>query len=177
MIGDSSAAPAVAEAAGDCREPLASVAPDDEAGPKTDQAELCRLAMYWLVRLKTTSSLRGWYSTQRAARLALVADRISLQRVGDKRGAPALVSLAATEGVYTAHSRCAASANSERSRAVPIASGIVGRPNADIRLRVAAVRALGQLKTPRHGTTDPDRAGQGDAEEPGDRERHGAGAN
>ena len=102
LVGDSSAADAIANAAPNCRQPLSAVRPDDEEGPKTPEVELCRLALYSLVRLKQFDQL---------AKVALDAQgqpvstwwpvAYALQRIADKRAVPALLALANTDGVYT----------------------------------------------------------------------------
>jgi HEAT repeat protein/cyclophilin family peptidyl-prolyl cis-trans isomerase len=145
LIGDPSAADAIANAAPNCRQPLSAVRPDDEEGPKTPEVELCRLALYSLVRLKQFDQL---------AKVALDPQgqpvstwwpvAYALQRIGDKRAVPALIALANTDGVVTPAFALRGLGELGEKQAAPLARSIAMRANADVRLRVAAVRALGQ---------------------------------
>ena len=145
LIGDKASAPSIADAAANCHEPLAAAQPDDEAAP-TPEAEFCRLALVALVRT-------GQYD--QLARVALDAQgapvsrwwpvAFALQRIGDKRAAPALLTLASTQSVLTpAFALRGLAAAGDRS-AASIARDVATRPSADSRLRIAAIRALGQI--------------------------------
>src|SRR4029078_12088679 len=57
LLGDGTAAPAIAEMASDCGTRIAGIAPDDEEWPKSSDVEACRLALFALVRLKQYDAL------------------------------------------------------------------------------------------------------------------------
>ena len=145
LIGSSASASAVADAAAGCREALAAALPDDQTAPTPD-AEFCRLALVALVRL-------GQYD--QLARIALDAQgepvsrwwpvAFALQRSGDRRAVPALLTLAATQAVFTPAFALRGLAAAGERGAAPLARDLAARPAADIRLRIAAIRALGQI--------------------------------
>ena len=146
LLGDTTTAPAVATAFSDCAPHLAAIASEDE-GVVAPEAEACRLALFALVRLRNYESL---------ARVALDAQggpvsrwwpvAYALQRIGDARAVGALSTLASTPGVYTASFALRGLASLRDSRAVDPATSIAGRRDADVRVRVAAVRALAELR-------------------------------
>jgi cyclophilin family peptidyl-prolyl cis-trans isomerase len=70
----------------------------------------------------------------------------ALQRIGDARAVGALSSLASTPGVYTASFALRGLAALRDGRAIDPATAMAGRKDADVRVRVAAVRALGELR-------------------------------
>ncbi len=145
LIGDASGAAAVAAAAASCAAPLASVQPDDEAWPKTPEIELCRSALFALVRMKDYDAL---------ARVALDAQgqpvsrwwpvAFALQRIGDRRAEPALVTLASTPGIDTVGFALRGLAALKSSSTAAIAASLAAKADADVKVRVAAVRALAQ---------------------------------
>ncbi len=102
LVGDARGAGPVADAASGCRDVIAGIAPDDEESPKTPEIEACRLSLFALVRLKQYDAL---------ARVALDAQgqpiarwwpvAYALQRIGDKRAVPALLTLVSSDGVYS----------------------------------------------------------------------------
>jgi cyclophilin family peptidyl-prolyl cis-trans isomerase len=146
LIGDASGAPAVASAAAGCAPWLASVQPDDEEWPKTPEIELCRSALFALVRLRDYDAL---------ARVALDAQgqpvsrwwpvAFALQRIGDRRAEPALVTLASTPGVDTAGFALKGLAALKSPSVAAIAAPLAANAAADVKVRVAAVRALAQV--------------------------------
>ena len=69
----------------------------------------------------------------------------ALQRIGDARAAPALLSLISGPGVYTPAFALRGLATARETRAVAPAIALATRQDVDVRLRVAAVRALGQI--------------------------------
>ena len=69
----------------------------------------------------------------------------ALQRINDKRAAPALRPLITTSGVYTAAFALRGLAAAGDRSIAPRALEIAQRQDADVRLRVAAVRALAQI--------------------------------
>jgi HEAT repeat protein/cyclophilin family peptidyl-prolyl cis-trans isomerase len=146
LIGQPSAAPAVADAAAGCQQALAGLPADDETSPQSPEIELCRLALFSLVRLKQYDPL---------ARIALdpAGQPVSLwwpvafalQRIGDKRAAPALLALASAHGVYTPAFALRGLGAIGETRAAPVARALAVNATADVRARVAAIRALGQI--------------------------------
>jgi cyclophilin family peptidyl-prolyl cis-trans isomerase/HEAT repeat protein len=146
LIGDASGAAAIVSAAAHCATPLASVQPDDEEWPKTPEIELCRSALFALVRLHDYDAL---------ARIALDAQgqpvsrwwpvAFALQRIGDRRAEPALVTLASTPGVDTVGFALRGLAALKSTSLAAIAAPLAARADADVKVRVAAVRALAQV--------------------------------
>jgi cyclophilin family peptidyl-prolyl cis-trans isomerase/HEAT repeat protein len=146
LIGDASAASSVAAAAAGCAAHLAPLEPDDESGPKTPEIELCRLSLFALVRLKDYDALSRVAldaSGQPVARWWPVA--YALQRIGDRRAVPALLTLASSAGVYPRAFALRGLAAAGERGAVPIAQAVAMDQSTDVRLRVAAVRALAEL--------------------------------
>ncbi len=147
LIGERSAGPAVGEAFAGCAPHLSVPAPDDETWPMSPEIDACRLALFALVRLRSFEGL---------ARVALDAQgrpvsrwwpvAYAFQRLGDARGVPALMALATTPGVYTPAFALRGLASLREAGAVDPAMAIAGHANADVRVRVAAVRALGELR-------------------------------
>lgn len=145
LIGDRASAPAVADAAG-CRATIAAVEPDDEGWPKTPEIEVCRLALFALVRL-------GDYDALARAALDEQGQPVSrwwpvayaLQRINDARAVPALLALSASSGVYSPAFALRGLAAAKDRRVVPTATAMAAQQDADVRLRAAAVRALGQV--------------------------------
>ncbi|HEY7474447.1 MAG TPA: HEAT repeat domain-containing protein [Vicinamibacterales bacterium] len=145
LIGDRAAAPAVADAAAGCRTTIAAIEPDDEEWPKSPEIELCRLALFALVRLRDFDALARVAQDEQGqpvSRWWPVA--YALQRIGDPRAAPALLALSSSSGVYTPAFALRGLAALKDHRLVAPAMAIATRGDADVRLRVAAVRALGQ---------------------------------
>ncbi len=148
LIGDPSAAGPIATAAAGCGPRLAPIAADDEEWPKAWEVELCRLALFALVRL-------GDYAALAAVALDNAGQPVSrwwpvayaLQRITDARAAPALAALASGTGVYTVRFALQGLASAKDPAAIPIATALAARTDADVKVRIAAVRALGQLRS------------------------------
>jgi len=146
LIADPRAAAPVADAAAGCHDLLAGLAPDDEEWPKTPEIEACRLSLFALVRLRQYDALARVALDQQGqpvSRWWPVA--FALQRINDKRAAPALLTLVASDGVITPAFAMRGLAAAGDARVVPTALAVAARETADVRLRVAAVRALGQV--------------------------------
>jgi cyclophilin family peptidyl-prolyl cis-trans isomerase/HEAT repeat protein len=154
LIGKPASALAIADVSVGCRATLAGIAPDDEALPKTPEIEACRLALLALVRLKSFDAL---------ARVALDESgrpvstwwpvAFALQRIHDPRAASALLALVSVPGaVYTPSFAIRGLATLGDRRVLPIAQSIAANTNADVRLRIAAVSAMGRVAGP-DGTT------------------------
>jgi cyclophilin family peptidyl-prolyl cis-trans isomerase/HEAT repeat protein len=105
QIGARTAGPAIGKLAAEyARTPVvAGLAPDDEAWPGQPEAAAFRLAVFALVRLRAYEPLAAAVldgNGQPVAAWWPVA--YALQRVGDPRGVPALLTLLKTPGRYTA---------------------------------------------------------------------------
>jgi cyclophilin family peptidyl-prolyl cis-trans isomerase/HEAT repeat protein len=140
LIGDPSAAPAIAAASGGCGALLAPIDPDD-VEPKPPEIDACRLALFALVRLQDRDALRSIAldaTGQPVSRWWPVA--YALQRSGTP-DAPALLALVSASGVYTPAFALRALGALKDPRAVPLARAIAAS-DVDVKLRVAAVRAL-----------------------------------
>jgi cyclophilin family peptidyl-prolyl cis-trans isomerase/HEAT repeat protein len=145
LIADATAAASVAQTFAGCKTDLAAIEPDDEQ-PKSPEVEACKLALFALVRLRNYEAL---------ARVALDEQgqpvsrwwpiAYALQRIGDRRAAGALLALASGPGVYTPSFAFRGLATAKDTRAVAPALAVASRRDADVRLRVAAVRMLGQI--------------------------------
>jgi cyclophilin family peptidyl-prolyl cis-trans isomerase/HEAT repeat protein len=149
LIGDKADAPAIGQmvrthmAAG----ALANVQPEDVTSPLAPPVEAVRLGLFALARLGTYEPL---------ASAALGADgqplsrwwpvAYALQRVGDARGAPALLTLLSTPGRYTASFavRGLASAKITQPQALAAIRAEVEQPR-DPAVMIQAIRALGAL--------------------------------
>ena len=145
LIGEPSAASAIVNASGGCAALIVNLAPDDEA-PKSPDIDACRLALYALVRLKDYSALASVAlapSGQAVSHWWPVA--YALQRINEARAAPALVTLASVPGVDTAGFALRGLTALKDPAVVPVATALLKNPNADVKLRVAAARALGQI--------------------------------
>lgn len=146
LIGQAAAAPSIVQASAGCRDVMASVDPDDESFGKQPEIDACRLAVLALVRLKSYDSLAHLTLDEKGqpvTRWWPVA--FAFQRLGDKQGADVLASLATSAGVYTPSFAMRGLAGLHDSRVVSIAQSLATRAAADVRLRVSAVRALGQI--------------------------------
>jgi HEAT repeat protein/cyclophilin family peptidyl-prolyl cis-trans isomerase len=145
LIGDRATAAAVADAAG-CRTAIGAIEPDDEGWPKTPEIELCRLALFALVRLRDYDALaRAALDEQGQPVSRWWPVAYALQRIDDARAVPALLALSSSSGVYTPAFALRGLAAAKDRRVVPPAIAIAERPDADVRLRAAAIRALGQV--------------------------------
>jgi cyclophilin family peptidyl-prolyl cis-trans isomerase/HEAT repeat protein len=146
LIGDPATVAAVERAAAGCAGLIAPIESDDEAWPKSPEIEICRLSLFALVRLHSYDGI---------ARLVLDAQgrpvsrwwpvAYALQRIGDPRAGPTLLALASTPGVDTAGFALRGLAALKVADAAPLARALVTRRGADVKLRIAAVRALAQL--------------------------------
>ena len=148
LIADPSAAPAVAAAAAGCAPLIAPIPPDDEEWPKSPEIEICRAALFALVRLRQFDDLAKVALDANGAPVSLwwpVA--YALQRINDARAATALVRLASVTSVDTAGFALRGLGTLKDARLVPIAADLAGRDEIDLKVRIAAVRALGQIKS------------------------------
>jgi HEAT repeat protein/cyclophilin family peptidyl-prolyl cis-trans isomerase len=149
LLADPAAAPAVAQAATGCAAVLSGIEPDDEEWPKSPEIEVCRQSLFALVRLGDFNAL---------AQVALDASgrpvsrwwpvAYALQRIADPRAVPYLRSLVSSAGVYTPSFALRGLAAAKDAEAVPQAQAIAGQTAADVKLRAAAIRLLGQAGRP-----------------------------
>ncbi|MCC7008677.1 MAG: HEAT repeat domain-containing protein [Acidobacteria bacterium] len=145
LIGSASAVPAIYQAAAGCSARIATLEPDDEA-PKAPEIEVCRAALFAFVRLQSYDAIAGVALDGRGqpvSRWWPVA--YALQRIADRRAVPALSALAGTPGIYTAGFALRGLAAFKEPSLVAVAKGLAARRDADVKVRVAAVRALGQV--------------------------------
>jgi cyclophilin family peptidyl-prolyl cis-trans isomerase/HEAT repeat protein len=149
LIADPSAAPAIADAFSGCKSEIGSIEPDDESAPKSPAIDACRLALLALVPLKNYDALARVALDEQGQPISTwwpVA--YALQRIGDPKTAPALVTLLGARGVYTPSFALRGLATAKDARVVQPALAFANRANADVRLRVSAVRALAQVGGP-----------------------------
>lgn len=146
LIGDASAAAAVAHVASGCAPVLAAVAADDEGSSLAPDVDLCRVALFALVRLQQFNALATVAldaQGQPVSRWWPVA--YALQRSGDRRAADALLQLAADSGRYSTGFALRGLAALKDARVTPFAVRLARQREVDLNVRVAAVRALGQI--------------------------------
>jgi len=151
LLGDSAAAGDVAAAAAGCGALLAPIEPDD-VEIQAPEVEACRLALFALVRLRDRDALRSVAldaTGQPVSRWWPVA--YALQRSGSP-DAPALLTLVSSSGTYTPAFALRALAALKDPRVVPLAR-VIAVADVDIKLRVAAVRALAPFEEAEIGQT------------------------
>ena len=145
LIGDVATAGPIADAASGCAPLLGAITGDDEP-VRPPALEACRLALFALVRLRQYDAL---------VRVALDPQgnpvshwwpvAYALQRIEDPRTAGPLTALLASPGVHTPAFAFRGLATARDPRVVTPALTVAADPRADVRLRVAAVRALGAV--------------------------------
>ena len=146
LAGQPSSVGAIVQASAGCRDALPNVDPDDESFGKAPEIDACRLAIFALVRLKSYEGLARLTLDEHGQPISHwwpVA--FAFQRLGDKQGTEALATLASSAGVYTPSFAMRGLAALKDVRVVPVAQGFASRAAADLRVRIAAVRALGQV--------------------------------
>jgi cyclophilin family peptidyl-prolyl cis-trans isomerase/HEAT repeat protein len=149
LLGDKADAPAIGEMvrAHVASGALTGVDPDDLTAPLAPPIEAVRLGLFALARLAVYEPLAAAVigaDGQPVSRWWPVA--YALQRVGDSRAAPALLTLAATPGRYTASFavRGLASAKAAEPAALAAIRAEVEKPR-DRAVMIQAIRALGAL--------------------------------
>lgn len=146
LIGQAGAAGAIVSAATGCDGLLASVAPDDEAWPKSPEIELCRLSLFSLVRLRDFDALsRVALDRQGQPVSSWWPVAYALQRIGDPRATPALRALLMVPATYTPAFAARGLAAAKDTQALPQIRALALRRDIDIKLRVPAIRAFAQL--------------------------------
>ena len=143
LLGDAAAAPAIVLAGPDCRGWLASVPADDETWPKATEIEFCRVAVYALVRLQAFDALaQVVLDAQGQPVSAWWPVAYALQRSGDRRALPALRTLTRAAGSTTVAFALRGLTALGDAEALPVARALALNHEADVKLRVAAVRLL-----------------------------------
>jgi cyclophilin family peptidyl-prolyl cis-trans isomerase/HEAT repeat protein len=125
---------------------LATIDPDDLTYPLPAPAEAVRLGLYALVRL-------GSYDALAAAALDGKGQPVSrwwpfayaLQRLGDPRAVPALLSLVNTPGRYTAAFAVRGIATTKATQAAATVRGIVEQRRANPAVLMQAIRAVAAI--------------------------------
>ncbi len=141
------AATALATASTTCPAQIAALAPDDSRWPLPAEIDACRSAILAITRLKQYDALAKVVLDEKGQPVSMwwpVA--YALQRVGDKRAAAALFALVNVDGIDTPSFAFRGLGVYGDRRAIPAARAVAQRRTADVRLRVAAVRMLAQLK-------------------------------
>lgn len=148
LIGDPGVAGAVVQAAAGCGPRLAAITADDETWPQAGEVEICRLALFALARLSDYGAIAALAldpsGQQPVSHWWPVA--YALQRSRDPRAAAALHVLAAGPGVYSAAFALTGLTALKDQKVAALAATLAARPDADIKVRIAAVRALGQAR-------------------------------
>jgi cyclophilin family peptidyl-prolyl cis-trans isomerase/HEAT repeat protein len=142
-IGDRADADAVAGLVRRHAAALANIQPDDLTYPLDAPAEAARLALYALARLRSYEALASAVldaQGQPVSRWWPVA--YALQRVGDPRAAPVLITLLSTPGRYTASFAARGLAATKATQAAGPLREIVTERRRDPAVIIQAVRAL-----------------------------------
>ncbi len=143
LIGDPSVAPAIVRAAATCPALFAPVEPDADTASDAPELTFCRLALFALVRLRHYDGIAQLVfdaQGQPVSRWWPVA--YALQRVGDPRAIGALRVLAGGPGVFTVGFALRGLAALKDPGGLPLARAIAARRDADVKLRVAAIRLV-----------------------------------
>lgn len=138
---------ALAAMGANCRTLIATLAPDDERWPQSDDIEACRAAIFALARLREYNALAQVVLDEKGQPVSSwwpVA--FALQRSGDKRAAGPLLALVNTDAVNTPAYAFRGLGDYGDRRGITAARAVAQRRSADLRLRVAAVRMLAKLK-------------------------------
>ncbi len=148
QMGARDAAAAIGKmAAGYARTPaVTGLQPDDETWPGPPEAAAFRLALFALVRLRAYEPIAGAVLDQGGRPVtAWWPVAYALQRVGDARAAPALVTLLKTPGRYTASFAARGLGAAKHPSAVTPLLELLGPPERPLEVVVSAIRALGAI--------------------------------
>jgi HEAT repeat protein len=145
LIGDPSAAAAVGALARTHASAALAVAPDELGYPLDPAIEAFRLALYALVRLKSFDGLAAAVlDAGGAPRLEWWPVAYALQRIEDPRARAALTALARSQASSTAAFAARGLGALEDPEAAGVLIPLLDAAR-DLRVRVSAVRALGQI--------------------------------
>lgn len=145
-IGDKSAVPAILREASGCAGRFSPIDPDTEPVTGREEIELCRLALFALVRLQSYDGVASMVldtNGRPVSRWWPVA--FALQRINDPRAGPALRQLAEVPSVYTAGFALRGLAALKDRGALTVARRLASSGSSDVKARIAAVRYLGQV--------------------------------
>lgn len=125
---------------------LTSLAIDEAGWPLAPDVEAFRLGLYALVRLKAWDALASVVLDDRGQPKVLwwpVA--YALQRIGDRRAAPALLTFARSGGVDAVAFAARGLGGLKEASAVPLLVQLADPDRHDLRVVAQAVRALGEI--------------------------------
>jgi len=149
LIEATGAAPAISKVAAEyARSPAVSaMTPDDETWPAPPEAEAFKLAIFSLVRLKAFDPLAAAVLNGAQPATTWWPVAYALQRIGDPKAAPALVSLLEVKGRYTAAFAARGLGVLKYAAAAPrLTRFLEPKEKAPLEVVVSAVRALGQMQ-------------------------------
>jgi HEAT repeat protein/cyclophilin family peptidyl-prolyl cis-trans isomerase len=128
---------------------IAAMAPDDESTPIAPEAEAFKLGLFALVRLGAYEPIAAAVLSNGQPISTWWPIAYALQRVEDKRAAPALLQLLAGPGRYTrAFAARGLGRLKDRSAAKPLLGMLDPAAKPGLEVVVSAVRALGQIGAP-----------------------------
>jgi cyclophilin family peptidyl-prolyl cis-trans isomerase len=129
--------------------PVAAMKPDDEAWPAAPEADALRLALFALVRLRAYEPLAAAVLDGGRPVSAWWPVAFALQRLGDPRAQPALRTLLATPGTYTAAFAARGLGAVKDAAAVDSLLPLLAPGKRPRELVVSAIRAVAQIGDPR----------------------------
>jgi cyclophilin family peptidyl-prolyl cis-trans isomerase len=152
MIGETAAAPAIGQLVAAQVGAAAAIAPDDLSHPLAPEVEAFRLGVYALTRLKAYDPLAAAVldaSGQPRVRWWPVA--YALQRIGDKRGVPALLTFlrSSGNGAFGASFAARGLGALKEASAVDTLVQMTLQKDLNPRVHLQVVRALGAIADPR----------------------------
>ena len=148
LIGDTSAAAAIGQlaAAQVSGGHVTGIQADDLTYPLAPEVEAFRLAIYALTRLKAYDPLAAAVlDANGQPRLRWWPVAYALQRVGDKRALPALITLVKGDGVITASFAARGLGGLKDPSAVDALLPLTLNKNLNLRVQVRVVNALGAI--------------------------------
>ena len=147
-IGAKGAAAAIGTMVGELvrSAPVAAMQPDDEAWPAAPEAEACKLGLFALVRLRAFDPIAAAVLENGRPVSAWWPVAYALQRVDDKRAAPALTELLKNRGRYTrAFAARGLGVLRDVSAGPALAALLDPAIKSGIEVSAQAIRAIGQI--------------------------------
>ena len=130
--------------------PVSSMQPDDESWPAAPEAEAFKLGLFALVRLRAYEPLAGAVLDGSRPVSSWWPVAFALQRIGDKRAAPALLELLKTKGRYTpAFAARGLGGVRDASSAPALLAFLAPSAGAAPEVVTQVIRALAQIEDPR----------------------------